>query len=441
MPTKKVSDNYLDHVNDHADIGHSFVDDEEFVYVNTGGAGSYVAGHPYSGHTYFAKDGPTPGAELEFREVPGGLALNLGNVHVNADYCSITHTWDIDTVANGSDTFTVTGHGLDTGERVRISTDGTLPSGVSAATDYYIIKVDADDFKLASSLANAQAGTAINITTDGTGTHTITLNPDGSIDPYPWIMLNYAIDAATEQGGEDGNVVIKNGTYSQGMSIVQPYSNRTVLIEAESQFGVIYTPGKTPQGYLSYDFILDGFDFPSTGGSSQSWWGRFPASGVRWIYRNCKFKGAGPSLGANNYSSAIRIQDSLINKTGTSPVIQSATNNGSNLVAELYNCTIFLDSTVSPTQNLIADCRYDIQGCIVRKKGSAMTALFNDTYGTRRTLNSVINNTNIAANAATNVKDGNPNFADEDNADFNIPPDSPAANLVPLQYVTPYIQA
>jgi hypothetical protein len=59
------------------------------------------------------------------------------------------------------------------GTRVRLTTTTTLPAGLALATDYYIIKVTDTTFKLATSYANAIAGTAINITDAGTGTHTM----------------------------------------------------------------------------------------------------------------------------------------------------------------------------------------------------------------------------------------------------------------------------
>lgn len=60
-----------------------------------------------------------------------------------------------------------------TGTRVRLTTTTTLPAGLALATDYYVIKVTDSTFKLATSYANAIAGTAINITDAGTGTHTM----------------------------------------------------------------------------------------------------------------------------------------------------------------------------------------------------------------------------------------------------------------------------
>lgn len=61
-----------------------------------------------------------------------------------------------------------------TGTRVRLTTTTTLPGGLATATDYYFIRLSNTTFELASSYANAVAGTQINITDAGTGTHTVT---------------------------------------------------------------------------------------------------------------------------------------------------------------------------------------------------------------------------------------------------------------------------
>jgi hypothetical protein len=72
-----------------------------------------------------------------------------------------------------TDICTKVAHGFLTGNKVRVSSTTTLPAGLSAATTYYVIKLTADTFKLATTDANATAGTAIDITDTGTGTHSI----------------------------------------------------------------------------------------------------------------------------------------------------------------------------------------------------------------------------------------------------------------------------
>lgn len=60
-----------------------------------------------------------------------------------------------------------------TGTKVRLTTTVTLPAGLALATDYYVIKLSDTTFSLATSYANAVAGTDIDITDAGTGTHTV----------------------------------------------------------------------------------------------------------------------------------------------------------------------------------------------------------------------------------------------------------------------------
>ncbi len=73
---------------------------------------------------------------------------------------------------------TSTAHGLVTGDLVRVSTGTTLPTGFAASTDYWVIKITADVFMIASSLANATAGLQIIPSTGGTGNQTFTVTPN-----------------------------------------------------------------------------------------------------------------------------------------------------------------------------------------------------------------------------------------------------------------------
>lgn len=120
--------------------------------------------------------------------VPGTLALVdvVGFVRVTSVTTttaqSVTNTLsqsDTFTADAGTDVITFTStasnpSNLLTGTRMRLTTTTTLPAGLATATDYYYIRVSDSTGKLATSYANAIAGTAINITDAGTGTHTST---------------------------------------------------------------------------------------------------------------------------------------------------------------------------------------------------------------------------------------------------------------------------
>lgn len=79
----------------------------------------------------------------------------------------------IDATAN---TFTKSGAVLWTGVKGQFTTSNTLPTGISALTNYWAVLVDltTGTYKFATSLANALAGTVVDITTAGTGNQTFT---------------------------------------------------------------------------------------------------------------------------------------------------------------------------------------------------------------------------------------------------------------------------
>ena len=77
---------------------------------------------------------------------------------------------------------------IDTGDGVRVTTNGALPSPLIAGQTYYAIKLSDTTYQLATSVANAFSGLAIDLTDTGTGTHSInqfdyaSYACDGSID-------------------------------------------------------------------------------------------------------------------------------------------------------------------------------------------------------------------------------------------------------------------
>lgn len=59
--------------------------------------------------------------------------------------------------------------------KVRFTTTVTLPTGLSLATDYWLVRVSATTARVATTFANAIAGTVIAFTDAGSGTHTLTM--------------------------------------------------------------------------------------------------------------------------------------------------------------------------------------------------------------------------------------------------------------------------
>lgn len=69
-------------------------------------------------------------------------------------------------------------HGLKTGDKIRLTTTGTLPTGLALLTDYYLYVINADTFNFCPTLADALAGTnKIATSSAGAGTHTWVLQP------------------------------------------------------------------------------------------------------------------------------------------------------------------------------------------------------------------------------------------------------------------------
>lgn len=103
--------------------------------------------------------------------VPGIAIPNQEMTYMGVDllsYTSRTFTADAST-----DRITASAAVFTTGQAVRVSSTGTLPAGLSSATTYYIIAVSGAIYKLATTINNALAGTAVDITDAGTGTHSI----------------------------------------------------------------------------------------------------------------------------------------------------------------------------------------------------------------------------------------------------------------------------
>ena len=91
----------------------------------------------------------------------------MDNIITQAD--AAIATGDVDA---GTDIITVT-IDIPTGARIRFKTTTALPNPLGVDTIYYAIRVSATEIKVATDQANAQAGTQINLTDTGTGTHTV----------------------------------------------------------------------------------------------------------------------------------------------------------------------------------------------------------------------------------------------------------------------------
>jgi hypothetical protein len=82
---------------------------------------------------------------------------------------SYTKTFGTSDVDTGTETITSASHGFTDGMVVRFTTTGTLPGGLSAGTDYYIVGSTTNTFQVSTTFG----GTAENLSSTGSGTHTV----------------------------------------------------------------------------------------------------------------------------------------------------------------------------------------------------------------------------------------------------------------------------
>lgn len=153
------------------------------------------------------------GRKFRVKSMGGNRALVVTNIPVLTGTMFMLQIWQdgtgsrtISSWFTGDSTFATTdvdastdiitvGTDIPTGTPIVFSSTGTAPAGLTAGTVYYAIRQSATTIKVATSLANAQAGTAIDITGQGTGTHTIARKIRWSADTAPTLSTGkYRVD-------------------------------------------------------------------------------------------------------------------------------------------------------------------------------------------------------------------------------------------------------
>lgn len=145
-----------------------------------------------------------------------------------------------------------------TGTRVRFTTTTTLPAPLATLTDYYLIRMSNGTFEVASSYANAIAGTQIDITDAGTGTHTIT-----------WLLPRYTNGAGVQAiifnpAATALGAVTPNLSFPDYTNAAQATGRATPTVlpvgkSAASNSHIIYT-GATGTGKYNYTVPLQSGD-------------------------------------------------------------------------------------------------------------------------------------------------------------------------------------
>ena len=103
------------------------------------------------------------------------VTVNGGTLMTNSD-TNLAKTFTVNPTTN---VITIIMHGYNTGDTVMVSSTGELPPPLMAFTYYYVIYVDANSIRLATTKQNAQAGQAISIDLDA-GVIDVTMDNAGT---------------------------------------------------------------------------------------------------------------------------------------------------------------------------------------------------------------------------------------------------------------------
>jgi hypothetical protein len=186
-------------------------------YVDAGGTASVTALRvlPYIypvGALYFATVSTNPTTLLGFGT---WSAYAKGRVLIGAGTETVIATF----ASRASNVITVTGltnaanNEFQTGQAVVYHTTGNVITGLSNDATYYLIRTGNLTFSLASSLTNAQNGTVISLSSDGTGTQTFT--------------LTLTARTGGDTGGEENHAMSSTELVSHTHQIIEPFNGST----------------------------------------------------------------------------------------------------------------------------------------------------------------------------------------------------------------------
>ncbi len=190
----------------------------------------------------------------------GATSAEINDTFINSDANtseefvttkSVSH--NATSVDTSKDTLSLDGDLLkfQTGDRAQVTTTGSLPGGIAAATNYYVIvhqQQTTEDgaevkIKLASSYANALSGTALDITSAGSGTHTVNKNAEArytcngviETDKKPADIIE---EILTSMGGR---ATLIGGTWR---TLAAVYRSPTLTLDEGDIIGALKTPTK-----------------------------------------------------------------------------------------------------------------------------------------------------------------------------------------------------
>jgi hypothetical protein len=209
-------------------------------------------------------------AKLLFSEWPQGV-IQMSGVDYSSQFGAITRAVTF-TADAGTDNVTHAGVDWPTGTRVRVSNNGgALPAGFSDATNYWTIRQSAGVSRLALNPANAFAGVAINITTNGTGTQTVTASEYNGL-----IYLRYqnviGANVSLRDSEMAGNIVLEHAVsmWDQEPSVLVD-NCQWLGMERPSDIVIYRATGGNPGGRPNVRFRGCNARFPYTSQHKPVW--------------------------------------------------------------------------------------------------------------------------------------------------------------------------
>jgi len=137
------------------------------------------------------------------RKSDGTIAIFAGTLNrlykldnTTLDWVPVSKVTALTSISNASPgVFTLNSHGLSNGDRLVLSTTGTLPTGLTVGTTYYVVSAAANTF----SVALTSGGTAINTSSAGSGTHSMTYFYSDLASTDQWQFAQYGSNVVAVQ--------------------------------------------------------------------------------------------------------------------------------------------------------------------------------------------------------------------------------------------------
>jgi hypothetical protein len=209
-------------------------------------AGYYAAPTPWDRHPYFA--------------VHGGQLLLAHGLHGSGGIRDTIYIDAATQIDAGTETFTSTNALTPwiTKDAIRIQNAAGLPTGLSAGTDYHMIRDGANTFRFATSVDNAIAGTAINITAVGTGTDTVIRSTSAAWYPSDTWTMDLSTGVYTQ----------RHLTPSTGWFRGYTYGGATAAIWHDYLQKYLFHSGKAFPASEQYSWFYDPSDHSTAAQSS-----------------------------------------------------------------------------------------------------------------------------------------------------------------------------